>query len=61
LSNLVLGSVWKAGILQESHRNFTGISSISQEKRRNGEKIPHSKHALKEMWAALAILIAPDC
>jgi len=27
-------------------RNFTGISSISQEKRRNGEKIPHSKHAL---------------
>ena len=41
-----LGPVWNAGISQESHRNFTGISSISQEKHRNGEKIPHSKQAL---------------
>ena len=41
-----LGPVWNAGISQESHMNFTGISSISQEKRRNGEKISHSKQAL---------------
>ena len=33
-----LGPVWNAGISQESYRNFIGISSISQEKRRNGEK-----------------------
>jgi len=31
---ILLGPVWNAGILQESHRNFTEISSISQEKRR---------------------------
>jgi len=42
-----LGPVWNAGISQESYRNFIGISSISQEKRRNGEKIPHSKQALR--------------
>jgi len=42
------GHVWNAGISQESHRNFTGISSISQEKHRNGEKIPHSEQALIE-------------
>ena len=41
------GPVWNAGISQESHRNFIGISSISQKKRRNGEKIPHSKPALR--------------
>ena len=35
-----LGHVWNIGISQESRRNFTGISSISQEKRRNGKKNP---------------------
>ena len=40
------GPVWNAGISQESHRNFIGISLISQEKCRNRKKFPHSKQAL---------------
>jgi hypothetical protein len=35
--------VWNLGILHESHKNFIGISSISQEKYRNKKKIPCSK------------------
>jgi len=46
---LVWGPVCNAGISQQSRRNFTGISSISHEKRRSRKYFPHSKHALN-LW-----------
>lgn len=36
--------VWNAGILQESRWNFTGISSISRNKRRSKEILSRSPH-----------------